>query len=293
MSTNSTFDNLARAWLDEGPTQLSDFALDAALDEVHLTRQRRAPRVSWRFPHMPALTRATGIAAVALVAAVGVGGIYLASNPGGVGSEKTPAPTVSATVTPSLPPGIPGWTTYTSAVYGFTMQYPSDWSVDAAASQRWPAGRDNEDGWPYAELFLSPAADDQIAMLVWEIPARTSLSSRGAMNAAFPALCEAIGAESCEPPFAPKTLCLGPLGFREGEDGLPCWPALFAPVGDVDGEIPHAFVGDWERDVVTVFVMAREDSFPAAQKYGGTEALLKAIVGQLDVGGARPGETPR
>ena len=37
------FDRTARAWLDDGPTQMSDRAVLSALEEIHTTRQRRSP----------------------------------------------------------------------------------------------------------------------------------------------------------------------------------------------------------------------------------------------------------
>ena len=40
MSENE-FDRTAQGWLQDGPTRMSDRALQAALDEVHVTRQRR------------------------------------------------------------------------------------------------------------------------------------------------------------------------------------------------------------------------------------------------------------
>ena len=40
--TDNEFDRTARAWLADGPNQISDRALRAALDEIHVTRQRRA-----------------------------------------------------------------------------------------------------------------------------------------------------------------------------------------------------------------------------------------------------------
>src|SRR5262245_25228723 len=111
MSTTTDFDRLARAWLDDGPTQLSDRALDAALTDVHLTRQRRALRVPWRFPQMPAPSRAAGVAVLVLVALVAGGAIwYVGQSPDpsppltsdspvpSLGPSPTPAPSVAARV---------------------------------------------------------------------------------------------------------------------------------------------------------------------------------------------------
>ena len=46
MSTQTDFERLTKAWLEDGPTVMSDRALQAALDEVHLTE----PMALWRHP---------------------------------------------------------------------------------------------------------------------------------------------------------------------------------------------------------------------------------------------------
>ena len=78
------------AYLAPEADRLPDRVLDAALADIARTPQRRALRVPWRFPNMHALSRATGIAAVALVAVVGAGALfYLTSNrPGGAGRHR-------------------------------------------------------------------------------------------------------------------------------------------------------------------------------------------------------------
>lgn len=68
---------------------------------------------------MPALTRATGIAAVVLVAAVGTGVIYLnADGPGELGAPSPPAPTAQASPSNS-PPQEPGQSSRTVRVSPF------------------------------------------------------------------------------------------------------------------------------------------------------------------------------
>ena len=92
MSGSSDFDRQIRAWLDLGPTQISDVALDAARAEVHRTRQRRALRVPRRNPMSQSsrllIAAAAGLAAVVLI---GVG-LRVASSPNNIG----PAPSVSS-----------------------------------------------------------------------------------------------------------------------------------------------------------------------------------------------------
>lgn len=114
MSTNRDFDRVASSWLANGPTELNDRVLEAALDEVHLTRQRRRWSAPWRF-HMPMLTRATVSVAALLVAVAGVGGaLYLTSNPAGSGSKPTATP-VSTPVPSALPTKSPSATAGTAS----------------------------------------------------------------------------------------------------------------------------------------------------------------------------------
>src|SRR3954471_17875846 len=98
MSTDRTlsahdFDRLASAWLEDGPAELQDRVLDAALREVHQTHQRRhvAPR---RFPQMSLFS--TGLAGraigVAAAVAVALGALsLLAMRPGLVGQAASPS----------------------------------------------------------------------------------------------------------------------------------------------------------------------------------------------------------
>jgi hypothetical protein len=286
MNTQTGLDRGAAAWLADGPTELSDRVLDAALREVHLTPQRHALRVPWRFPPMPAFTRLTGIAAVALVAVVGAGSvIYLVSNrPGGSGSQSTSAPTVAPTPEPSyVASGITGWTTYTSAVHGFTVGYPADWSVNAPATREWQAGDSvaKNDVWPYADTFISPE-QDAVGLFVWEMPAGegADVESVQGLKAWAEAFCQDVGASACEE-FAQRAV---PMCLNAGGDS--CRAAILVPTA---GE-QYAFFVDWTSamftgspDLVRVVVVAREDSFPSAVRYGGSVELLRSILTTMDV----------
>jgi hypothetical protein len=50
--STTEFDRLASAWLVDGPIELADRVLDAALAEVHTTQQGRRVPVPWRSPIM-------------------------------------------------------------------------------------------------------------------------------------------------------------------------------------------------------------------------------------------------
>jgi len=93
-TTPSDFDRVARAWLAEGPTELSERVLRAALDEAHLTRRPLVQRAPWRsFMPLPGRAAAIGLVAVALL----IAGLLLA----GGGGRPVPSPASSATTAPS------------------------------------------------------------------------------------------------------------------------------------------------------------------------------------------------
>src|SRR5262245_48901507 len=97
MTLDRDFDRIASAWLADGPTELSDRVLDAVVDQVHLTRQRRAVRAPWRFRTMSMPARVAALVAVGVLAiagAVALGGI-------GGSSRTTPTPTPTTSSVPS------------------------------------------------------------------------------------------------------------------------------------------------------------------------------------------------
>jgi hypothetical protein len=302
MSGSSRTERILDAFLAPEADRLPDRVIEAALTDTARTPQRRALRVPWRFPYMPALSRATGIAAVALVAAVAVGGLIYLNSPGGSGGRPTPSPTPEATAPSSAPtlaatpavtpqptfdPTGAEWPTYTSAVYGFTMKYPTDWSVYAPATETWPPDEPVVDeATPWAEIFVNPedVDGDSIGMWVHQMPAPTGadLASWEGLQAVIQELCDRPGfSYPCESVAEPTPMC---FGQQE------CRPAIIVSVSDE--RTVSAFFGDPETGVVTVFAMGRQDDFPGAARYGGTVALLKAILAQVDVREPKPGETP-
>lgn len=105
MTGKNGFDRQVRAWLESGPSVLSDTVFDAARAEVHLTHQRRATRGPWRYP-MSQSSRllATALAGLAAVIIVGVG-LRLVSSPANVG-DRVPSASIQPSISssPSSPP---------------------------------------------------------------------------------------------------------------------------------------------------------------------------------------------
>jgi hypothetical protein len=156
MSAGPEFDRIAEAWLAAGPTGLADRVLDAALLEIHSTRQRRRPALPWRTPTMNTPLRLA--VAIAIVAVVGVAGLsFLRAPSAGPGAVLAPSasPTAAPTATPvritpkptpePTPVPVPSFdSTFASPLMGYSVRYPSGWTTTPATSP-WTAG--TGDGW--------------------------------------------------------------------------------------------------------------------------------------------------
>jgi hypothetical protein len=108
MHTERDTARIVRSWLEEGRTALPDHILDAVLDQVPATRQRRYSLPAWRFADMNTYAKlAIGVAAIAVV------GINLLPGSGtGVGGptvSPSPSPLPSPSPSPSPSPGAEVW----------------------------------------------------------------------------------------------------------------------------------------------------------------------------------------
>jgi hypothetical protein len=98
MTDQRELDRLLGAFFADGTDELADRVIDAALDQIDHTRQRRALRMPWRFHTMTIPIR---FAAAAVIAALAVGGAFYLLKPDqpAVGGPS-PAPTPQVTATP-------------------------------------------------------------------------------------------------------------------------------------------------------------------------------------------------
>jgi len=288
-------DDILMAWLDEGPTRLPDQTRRAiAVGLPTVTQRRRLSWVPWRTPMMNGPFRLA--AAIAVVAIVGYAALNFLSPVVGPGSAPAATPTATPLPSPTsaptpVAPGITAWTMYTSEVHGFTVGYPADWSVNAPATRKWQAGDEFPgDSWPYADTFVSPGEGDaSIGLFVWEMPAGegVDVESVPGLKAWAETFCSDVGASSCEE-FTERAV---PMCLNAGGDS--CRGAILVPTAGAQ----YAFLMDWTSamftgipDLIRVVVVAREDTFPSSARYGGSVALLKAILTTMDVW--TPGQVP-
>src|SRR4029077_21047269 len=97
MTSQREIDRLLDIYFDDGRDELADRVIDAALDTIDHTRQRRAMRVPWRFPTM---TMPFRLAAAAVIGALVLGGAFLLSGGGSRPSTSVPSPS-RTTVAPA------------------------------------------------------------------------------------------------------------------------------------------------------------------------------------------------
>jgi hypothetical protein len=84
-----------RAWVAQGSEQLPDADLEAALQEISITPQRRAGWLARRLQLINSNVLRYGVAAVAIIAAGAVGVSYLLGNVGGPTPTPSPSPAVT------------------------------------------------------------------------------------------------------------------------------------------------------------------------------------------------------
>jgi hypothetical protein len=100
MTDDRSIERAARSWLEIGPTQAPERAVEAALLQIESTSQERDSHVPWRLPRMTTPLR---IAAAAVVGVVAIGGALFVLRPGD-SSVGGPGPSPTATPTPSPSP---------------------------------------------------------------------------------------------------------------------------------------------------------------------------------------------
>jgi hypothetical protein len=165
MSTDQDTTRIVRSWMREDGHESADRVLDAVLDALDTTPQRRAGWPAWRTTMNKFVT--IGLGAAAVIAVLLVGAQLLDSPSGGLGadptstatSDPTPPPSPTATEWSGLPAGAfvisddkvrvtvdvaaPGWSPYRE----FEAMYKNDDGLDAPdtvgaglLAWAWPAG---------------------------------------------------------------------------------------------------------------------------------------------------------
>ena len=106
MTDDRSLERAARSWLEAGPTEAPDRAVEAALLQIQATPQERDLRIPWRLPKMTTPAR---VATAAVIGVLAVGGALVMlgrpdqSGVGGPGPSPTPAVSVAPSTSPTAP----------------------------------------------------------------------------------------------------------------------------------------------------------------------------------------------
>jgi hypothetical protein len=193
MSTPRDPDAILAAWLEEGPTALPEPTRRAIAVATRTTNRSRRP--FWMPQRRPIMNSYARLAVAALTIVVVIGGaIYLfAPRAGvGVGPPATAAPSLTPSAAPSasqsasstaLPPlDTTGWTTYTSARYGFSIGHPAAWTLlPSDRAYAFPADATHCCPPPGTETFQTPAGD--LGVSTWSVAVTPGTTAESWMKA--------------------------------------------------------------------------------------------------------------
>ena len=174
-----TTTRVVRSWLQTDEHESAERLLDAVLDRIDTTPQRRADWPAWRTPTMNRFaTIALGAAAV--VAVILVGSQLLASpTPGGLGGQPTATPEASVADPTSEPaPSSSAWTGIPQGpfiVTGTDDPVQVTFSIDSPDWYQLPG----LDGMTKDDDGLDPPQSVGAALLAWGWPAGTGFNVSG------------------------------------------------------------------------------------------------------------------
>ena len=194
MTEDLRFVRTARDWLELGPVEAPADVIQAALLEIDTTPQERDLRVPWRSPRMPTFVRALAAAAV-VVGLAAVGALFLQRPNQALVGGPSPSPSVpspSASQSAGSPAALGDLSqAYQSDRYGYTVYYPTDWSVTPALTS-WQPGTHT--------LWGDPALDTLQSRAVRLVVAAQPLAAGQSPDDWYASYCMANGndAATCE-----------------------------------------------------------------------------------------------
>jgi hypothetical protein len=227
MTAERDFDRIAAAWLLDGPTELPDRVIDAVVDEIHLTRRRRALGLPWRFPTMTSPVRLAALVAVVALIAIGALALGVGRSAPAPSEAPTTAPATAAAVVPSVPStiGVPVLDrTFTSDRMGYSIKIPAGASV-TPATQSWAASTE-------APVWGSPQADQIVSDDIRLIATQQKLPAGRTPEQWMASYCALERHTDCAnaPASWEKIKVAGVTAYVD-QDGIPAAEGTIAPGG--------------------------------------------------------------
>jgi hypothetical protein len=217
MSTDRDTTRLVRSWLEEGVTALPDRVLDAVLDQVPATHQRRSWWPTWRFTDLNIYSKLAAAALAVVVVAV-IGYQLIPSRPGGIGGVPTAAPSPTPSPTPSATPlatssQLP--VTDTGALPAGTYEIGSPFPVRVTVTV--PAGWHGEIFALYTDVWAGSSTDGG---LFFQIPSQVRVDpcdpGKGGVNIAGPTADDLVAAIRTIPGITVSNVASTSIGGYRG-----------------------------------------------------------------------------
>ncbi len=288
MSTDREMTRFVRSWLEDGVTSLPDRVLDAVLDQLPATPQRRPLWTAWRFAHVSRSLQAA-LGAAALVVVVGIIGLNLFGTAGSGGQPTptgTPIPTAMSIATPMAPPSgtaprplAPG--SYVAADFfqlkvGFTV--PAGWQGNVGGPYFMAVERSapNTGGIYFnilGNVYANPChpetglASPPVGASVTEL--LTSLTHLQGVTATTPVDTTVAG-------YPAKALTLTPSGTCAG--GVSVWQL---PLGGTAGMIPGQQDHLWLLTVGATRLVIEVDEYVGQS--AGAKAEVQAVLDSVNI----------
>jgi hypothetical protein len=137
MNDDRSLERAARTWIEAGPTEAPEHAVERALLLIETTPQERDWHVPWRTRPMTQMSRLlAGVAAIAILLAGGA--LILRPAPNNDIGRPSPTTHSSPSTTPSPSAAGSGSATlaltetFTSTRHGYSVRYPAGWAVTPA-----------------------------------------------------------------------------------------------------------------------------------------------------------------
>jgi hypothetical protein len=249
----------------ESRSQRSSVMTDLKTDRSKVQLAARWPRL--------ALLAAIPVIAVAGLFFLGDRAINVTTPaiPAASSTAATPLTTASPT---DLPIDTADWASYESERYGFSIGYPSDWSL-RTANHDWTLAEDAPN-WRSSgqDSFIAPNGEIRVSAWSVALDPGTTLETSADVEAWVEQYCK-VAEPSCTG-FNDRAipLCL------EARD---CHPGLLVPFDtDIQAFFPGSSDGtSWDRMVVVA--IWRVDGEPSVQPYGGAQRLLEAFLSTMGV----------
>jgi hypothetical protein len=149
MTDDRSLERAARSWLEVGPTEAPERAVEAALLQIDSTQQER-DWLPWRLPKMTGPLR---VASAAVIGVLVVGGALYALAPGGSGPGGAASPSVSPT--PSVSPA-PSLSVAPSVVPSASAVFPAWYTGDQEGAGILAAGSQTTKSFAPSFTFTVP-----------------------------------------------------------------------------------------------------------------------------------------